>query len=269
MFVFLGLTFPNIDPVALELGPLVIRWYALAYVAGIMLAWRYVIWINQRMDVPLMTKEQVDDLVMYTVFGVILGGRLGYILFYQAGYYLENPGDILKVWHGGMSFHGGLAGVLISFWVFAKRRGIRWLALMDHAAAATPIGLFFGRCANFVNGELFGRPTDAPVGMIFPHGGPLPRHPSQLYEAGLEGLLLLFVLFLLVRYTRALEKTGMIGGAFLFGYGASRFIVEFFREPDEQLGLFFNVISMGQILCMPMILVGGCLILRAYRVESH
>ena len=261
------LPFPEIDPVALQIGPLAIRWYALAYIAGILLAWRYIIWINRRMRTPLLTKEQTDDLVMYAVLGIVLGGRLGYILFYQAGYYLEHPAEMLKVWHGGMSFHGGLSGILIAFWLFARKHKIRWLALMDQAAVATPIGLFFGRLANFVNGELFGRITDAPIGMIFPHGGPYPRHPSQLYEAGLEGFVLFLILFVLLRYTKALEKVGTLGGVFMAGYGISRFIVEFFREPDEQLGLFFGVVSMGQFLCVPMILVGLCLIWRARAVQ--
>ena len=261
------LPFPEIDPVALQIGPLAIRWYALAYIAGILLAWSYIIWINRRMQTPLLTKEQTDDLVMYAVLGIVLGGRLGYILFYQAGYYLEHPAEMLKVWHGGMSFHGGLSGILIAFWLFARKHKIRWLALMDQAAVATPIGLFFGRLANFVNGELFGRITDAPIGMIFPHGGPYPRHPSQLYEAGLEGFVLFLILFVLLRYTKALEKVGTLGGVFMAGYGISRFIVEFFREPDEQLGLFFGVFSMGQFLCVPMILVGLCLIWRARAVQ--
>ena len=260
------MTFPDISPIAIAIGPLVIRWYALAYVVGILLAQVYISWIDRRFHTPLLRQKARDDLILYGVLGIVLGGRLGYILFYNAGYYLDHPADIAAIWHGGMSFHGGLIGVLVAFWFFARKFEIKWLALMDLLATATPIGLFLGRCANFVNGELYGRVTDAarvPWAMVFPHGGPMARHPSQLYEAGLEGVALFVVLFLLTTRTRALHYTGLLGGVFIGGYGLSRFIVEFFREPDAQLGFLAGGLSMGQWLCMPMIGFGIWLVVTA------
>ncbi|MES2984339.1 MAG: prolipoprotein diacylglyceryl transferase [Pseudomonadota bacterium] len=257
------MTFPDISPIAFAIGPLVVRWYALAYVVGIVLAQLYIGWLNRRLPTPILTDKAREDLVLYGVLGIILGGRLGYVLFYNAGYYLHNPMDILMVWHGGMSFHGGFLGVLLAFYFFARRYQIRWLQLMDLLAAATPIGLGLGRLANFVNGELYGRVTSAPWGMVFPHGGDAPRHPSQLYEAGLEGLLLGLLLLLLATRTRALSYRGLLGGVFVGGYGLARFTVEFFREPDSQLGTFAYGISMGQLLCIPMMLVGIWLVVSA------
>lgn len=257
--------FPDIDPIALTLGPLVIRWYALAYVAGILLGYQYIAWLDKKQPQPFFTDRARDDLIVYAVAGIILGGRIGYVLFYNLHYYLSNPADIAAIWHGGMSFHGGLLGIFVAFYLHARRHGLAWLRLMDFLAVATPIGLFFGRCANFVNGELYGRATDAPWGMVFPGGGPLPRHPSQLYEAGLEGLLLFIVLYIVAVHTRALHYRGVLGGIFLAGYGLSRFIVEFFREPDAQLGTFAYGISMGQILCIPMVLVGLWVLCTAYK----
>ena len=259
------LTFPDISPIALAIGPLTIRWYALAYVAGILLGQYYVIWLNKRLAAPLLIKKAQDDLILYAVLGVILGGRTGYVLFYNLAYYFDHPADIAQIWHGGMSFHGGLLGVLIAFYFFARRYKIYWLQLMDLLAAATPIGLFFGRLGNFVNGELYGRVTDMPWGMVFPHGGPLPRHPSQLYEASLEGLTLFIVLWLFATKTRALQYRGILGGTFVGGYGLSRFIVEFFREPDAQVGYLVGGLSMGQLLCMPMIAFGAWLVMTARR----
>jgi phosphatidylglycerol:prolipoprotein diacylglycerol transferase len=246
--------FPNIDPVALELGPLVIRWYALAYVAGILLGYYYVSWLNKRM--PFFSEKAKDDLVLYAVLGVILGGRIGYVLFYNLPYYLDHPAQALQVWHGGMSFHGGLLGVLIAFLFFARKHQLKWLAIMDYLAAATPIGLFLGRIANFINGELYGRVTDSKLGMVFPNSDGLPRYPSQLFESALEGAVLFILLFLIVTRTQALRYTGLVGGLFLAGYGIARFTIEFFREPDAQLGFIIGPFSMGQLLCVPMI-VGG------------
>ena len=257
------LTFPDISPVALAVGPLVIRWYALAYVVGILLGQYYVMGLNKRLPKPILTDKARDDLVLYAVLGIILGGRIGYVLFYNLAFYLEHPADIAQIWHGGMSFHGGLCGVLIAFYFFARRFKIRWLQLMDLLAAATPIGLFFGRLGNFVNGELDGRVTDMPWGMVFPHGGDLPRHPSQLYEAGLEGLTLFIVLRILATRTNALNYRGVLGGVFIGGYGLSRFIVEFFREPDVQVGYLIGGLSMGQLLCLPMIAFGAWLVASA------
>lgn len=254
--------FPDIDPIALTLGPFVIRWYALAYVAGIVLGYLYVVRMAEKHG-PVFTKEAKDNLILFAIIGVLLGGRLGYVLFYQSGYYLSHPLEALKVWHGGMSFHGGALGVILAFAVFARKYKLSYLILMDRITAAVPIGLLLGRLANFINGELFGRVTDAPIGMVFPQGGPEPRHPSQLYEAALEGLVLFAVLYLLTRYTAAPKKPGFISGAFLAGYGIARFGVEFFREPDEQLGFLFMGATMGQLLCIPMIVAGTWLMARA------
>jgi phosphatidylglycerol:prolipoprotein diacylglycerol transferase len=257
------MTFPEISPIAFEIGPLVIRWYALAYVAGILLAYRYICWLDDRRAAPVLTAKARDDLILYGVLGIILGGRLGYVLFYNLPHYLHEPADILQVWQGGMSFHGGFAGILLAFYFYAKRHSIRWLQLMDTLAVATPIGLFLGRMANFVNGELYGRATEMPWGMVFPHAGPVTRHPSQLYEAGLEGLFLGFVLWFLATHTKAFAYRGITGGVFVGGYGLARFTVEFFREPDTQLGTLALGLSMGQLLCIPMILFGVWLVMSA------
>lgn len=259
------LTYPSIDPVALQLGPLAIRWYSLAYVGGILLGWYYVKWLHKRLPIPGLTPKVLDDLVLWAVLGIVGGGRLGYVLFYKPAYYFAHPLEILQVWEGGMSFHGGLLGTLVAMYALCRKHRIPFLRMMDAVAAATPIGLCFGRLANFVNGELFGRVTDAPVGMLFPRGGPLPRHPSQLYEAALEGVALFIILFLLVRFTRARTRPGFVGGVFLAGYGLARATVECFREPDAYLGYLFGAITMGQLLCVPMLALGGGLILRARR----
>lgn len=257
--------FPNISPIAFEIGPLAIRWYALAYVAGIILAQWLLLRLDDRKKSPLLSQSARDNLILYGVLGIILGGRIGYVLFYNASYYLNHPADIAMIWHGGMSFHGGLIGVTLAFYLFARRYKISFLSLMDRIAVVTPVGLLLGRLANFINGELYGRVTEVPWGIIFPHGGPMPRHPSQLYEAVLEGLLVFLILWRLATRSNALEKPGMLAGIFISGYGLARFTVEFFREPDAQLGLIGGVISMGQILCLPMIALGVWLVIRARR----
>lgn len=259
------LIFPAIDPVALELGPLVIRWYSLAYIAGILLGFYYVRWLDQSVALqPVLSGKQYDDLITWAIGGVILGGRLGYVLFYQPGHYAAHPELIPQLWQGGMSFHGGALGVIFAYYLYARKNKVAYVALMDRICCAVPLGLFFGRLANFVNGELYGRVTDAAVGMVFPHGGPLPRHPSQLYEAALEGALLALLLFIIAR-KGGLVRTGLCSGLFLLGYGLSRFFVEFFREPDVYLGTVLSFLTMGQLLCLPMILVGGFLVIRALR----
>lgn len=255
--------FPNIDPIALELGPLVIRWYALAYVAGIVLGYMYLGWLDKRQAKPLLTEKARDDLMMYAVIGIILGGRLGYVLFYNFDYYLSHPAEIPHIWQGGMSFHGGMAGVIFAFWLLARRHTLQPLRLLDYLAAAAPIGLFFGRLANFINGELYGRVTQSALGVVFPNSDGLPRHPSQLYEATFEGLLLFILLFLLATRTRALQHPGLVGGVFLAGYGMARFSIEFFRQPDAQLGFVLGHFSMGQLLCVPMVLLGTYFIISA------
>lgn len=260
----LSLAFPAIDPIAISIGPIAIRWYALAYIAGLLLGWKYVVYYCTKTP-NIMSKRDVDDLLFWATLGVILGGRLGYILFYNLDYYLDNPANILKVWQGGMAFHGGFMGVILAIILFARKRGISILAVLDAAAVATPIGLFFGRIANFINGELYGRTTDVAWGIVFPNGGPEPRHPSQLYEAALEGLILFVVLFVLSRKACVRHRPGILGGTFVAGYGISRIIVEFFRQPDAQLGYLAGGITMGQVLSIPMVLVGAACIVYALK----
>ena len=258
------LPFPMIDPVLVEIGPLAIRWYSLAYIVGLLLGWRYCRRLAAR---PPGTVDAValDDFLLWATLGVILGGRLGYVLFYKAGYYLANPADIIYLWQGGMSFHGGAAGVILAIILFARRRNLPILILGDIVACAAPIGLFLGRIANFINGELFGRASDVPWAMVFPHDElGVPRHPSQLYEAALEGLVLFLLLYWLVRRGWLL-RPGAISGAFLAGYGAARLFVELFRQPDAHLGFLIGPATMGQLLSVPMLLAGLALILWARR----
>ncbi len=253
-----------IDPVAIHLGPLAIRWYALAYIVGVLLGWQYAKYLARRNPAgpaPLLYTEVLS----WVVFGILLGGRLGYMLFYNAPYYAQHPLEALMLWKGGMSFHGGALGVIIACWFFCKMHKVSYLAFMDIVVCVVPIGLFFGRLANFVNGELFGRVTDAPWGMVFPHGGPLPRYPSQLYEAGLEGFTL-FTLLAVLAHNRAIRaRAGILSGTFLLGYALFRAFLEQFREPDAQLGFLWFGLTMGQILCIPMAAFGLFLIIRAYR----
>lgn len=251
----MALQFPDIDPVALHLGPLQIHWYALAYLAGFLIAWwvaKYICRLDQDKFRP--NQNDVDDFMSWAILAVLLGGRLGYIFFYNMPHYMEYPLDIFKIWQGGMSFHGALIGIITACIVYTRAKKISLFRLSDLAAVASPVGFFFGRIANFVNGELYGRPTDVPWGVIFPRGGPEPRHASQLYEAALEGLFMFIVLFALAHCSKIRNSPGLLSAGFLFIYGCSRFIIEFFREPDAQLGLFFGEVSMGQILCMLMIL---------------
>lgn len=257
----MALPFPDFDPVALSFGPIQIRWYALAYLAGFLGGWKYAMWIARQPGGPMRpTSEDADNILPWIVLGVILGGRLGYVLFYNLSYYLENPLQIPFIWQGGMSFHGGLLGVAVACIAYARYHKFHPLLMGDLIATVVPIGLFFGRIANFINGELFGRITTAPWGVMFPHGGGLARHPSQLYEAMLEGLLLFTVLFVLAKKPAIRRAPGFLFGVFLIGYGLSRLLVEFVREPDPQIGLMLDYFSMGQILCLPMILTGVLLI---------
>lgn len=258
----LAIAFPAIDPVAVEIGPVAIRWYALSYVVGILLGWAYMARVV-RLPPRVMTRAEVDDFVVWVTLGVILGGRLGYVFFYNPAYFVDNPLEILAMWQGGMSFHGGLLGVCAALYLFARQRGLDWRTVGDYLVCAIPIGLLLGRLANFINGELYGRVTDVSWAMVFPGGGPDPRHPSQLYEAFLEGALLFAVLAWLAWRTKALQRPGLIGGVFLSGYGISRFVVEFFREPDAHLGFLFAGATMGQVLSVPLIVVGLWLILKA------
>jgi phosphatidylglycerol---prolipoprotein diacylglyceryl transferase len=260
--------FPAFDPVLVHVGPFAVRWYALAYIVGILAGWLYVRAVIRAEKLwggpaPLSVTDY-DDFVLWATFGIILGGRIGYVLFYNPGYFFAHPADIVQLWKGGMSFHGGFLGCVVAVTLFALRRGIPFLSLGDLTCAAAPIGLFLGRIANFVNGELWGRPTDVPWAMVFPNGGPLPRHPSQLYEAGLEGLVLFAVLAALMR-AGALRRPGTITGAFALGYGIARLTSEFFREPDAQLGFLWGGLTMGMLLSLPLILAGIGFIVVAQR----
>lgn len=246
-----------------------IRWYSLAYVTALLVGWRYCLWLAARPP-ALVTARQIDDFFVWATLGVILGGRLGFVLFYKPEFYLANPVEIIKVWNGGMSFHGGLAGVAIALIVYARRYGIPLFGLTDLVAAAAPIGQFFGRIANFINGELWGRPVESniPWAMIFPdlNAGDIPRHPSQLYQAGLEGLALFIVLaWLILGRTQALTRPGFVTGAFLAGYAVARIVAEVFREPDTYIGFLAFGTTWGQWLSIPLLVGGGYLVWRALR----
>lgn len=255
----------SFNPVALQLGPIAIHWYALAYVAGFLLGASYLKLLIKTKALPL-APELLDDFMTYAILGVLLGGRLGYVLFYDLPAYAADPVKALYIWQGGMSFHGGLMGVIAAILLFAYRKKLNPFFVGDLIAAAGPIGLFFGRITNFINGELWGRPTGADWGVIFPAAGDgLPRHPSQLYEAGLEGLLLFSLLWLLAFRSDSIKHPGRISGVFLIGYAASRFAIEFVREPDKQLGFLYAGATMGQLLCIPMALFGAWVFLRSFR----
>lgn len=256
------------NPVALSLGPLQIHWYALAYLAGFIFGWWYIKYLARKLNMTI-TPQQIDDFLTWAIAGVLLGGRLGYVLFYMPSYYLQHPLEIFALWQGGMSFHGGLVGIIAATFLFARKQKLPALLLADLVAAAGPIGLGLGRLTNFINGELYGRTTDAPIGMIFPRAGDnLPRHPSQLYEAGLEGIALFFIIFILMRFTSISRYHGVIGGIFLSGYGLARFSIEFFREPDAQLGFLFAGATMGQLLSLPMIFSGLWVIVWALKHKA-
>lgn len=262
----MALPFPDIDPVAFSLGPLQVRWYALAYLAGFLAGWRYCVHLVSRdAGSARPDKSDLDDFLPWAIAGVILGGRIGYALFYQFDAYAAAPLELFKLWHGGMSFHGGMCGLIAALVLFARKRGIPVLRLSDLLACAAPIGLFFGRLTNFVNGELYGRTTDVPWAVLFPHAGPEPRHPSQIYESLLEGLVLFAILFALARRGEIRARPGLLSGVFLAGYGLFRFGVEFFREPDAQIGYLLGTFTMGQLLCVPMFAAGAGLALWAGR----
>jgi phosphatidylglycerol:prolipoprotein diacylglycerol transferase len=264
------LPFPAIDPVLISIGPLAVRWYALAYIVGIIAGWFYArtLIASKRLwggSAPL-TIIDFDDFVIWITLGIILGGRIGYVLFYNFGHFATHPFEIFELWNGGMSFHGGFIGCGVAIVLFALRRGVPMLSLSDVVTAVAPIGLFLGRLANFINGELWGRPSDVWWAMVFPNGGPLPRHPSQLYEATLEGLVLFVVLAALV-WRGGFKRPGLVTGAFAIGYGVARIICELFREPDAQLGFLWGGLTMGMVLCVPLILVGVGLLALALRRE--
>ena len=251
----LAIAFPNIDPIIFSVGPLSIRWYALSYIAGLLIGIKYIGYFVSKTPYA-MDRKNTEDLLVWLTLGVILGGRLGYVLFYNIEFYLINPIAVFKVWEGGMAFHGGLIGVISAIIIFCRQRKLNILAVSDAVACAAPIGLFFGRIANFINGELIGRITDVPWAMIFPRGDRELRHPSQLYEAGLEGLLLFICLFLLSRNDSLRAKPGFLSGVFIFGYACSRVFVEFYREPDSHIGFLFNIFTLGQFLSLPLFFLG-------------
>jgi phosphatidylglycerol---prolipoprotein diacylglyceryl transferase len=254
---------PQFDPVAIHLGPLAVHWYGLMYLLAFGLFLLLGRWCIQTQPWSGWSVQQLDDMLFYGVLGVVIGGRLGEVLFYEPVYYFSHPLEILAVWKGGMSFHGGFLGVLVAMAIFARKAGRPWLALMDFIAPLVPPGLAAGRLGNFINGELWGRPTDAPWGMVFPHAGELPRHPSQLYEFGLEGLALFALLWL---FSRKQRPCGAVSGMFLIGYGSFRFIGEFFRNPDDGIfGLMSFGVSMGQWLSIPMVVIGVVMLRWAYR----
>lgn len=256
--------FPDFDPVAIQIGPLAVRWYALAYIAGIVIGWRYAMRMAERPP-GLVGARNIDDFMVWAVVAIIVGGRLGQVLFYHPGYYLQNPLEIPQVWKGGMSFHGGLAGVIVAMIVFTRMRKIPLFAFGDLIGLVAPIGIFLGRIANFINGEHWGRPTDAPWGVIFPHAGDMPRHPSQLYEAALEGLLLYLLVAWLVHARGALLRPGLTAGVFLCGYAVARSIAEVFREPEVLETVLPLGTTWGQWLSLPMLLFGAWLVCRALR----
>ena len=265
--------FPVINPVLVEIGPLPIRWYALAYIAGLLLG----LWLMRR----LVAQERLwdgrvrpsivslDDLLVYAALGVVIGGRLGYVLFYNLDYFLAHPASIPAVWEGGMSFHGGLGGATLGIWLFARREKVPMLSVADLCAAVVPLGIFFGRLANFIKPELWGRVSDVDWAMVFPDpaAGPFPRHPSQLYEAATEGVLLFVVLMWAVRMG-ALKRPGLVTGLFGVGYGLARIFCEFFREPDPQLGFLFGGATMGMLLSLPLVIAGLILITHGWRARE-
>ncbi len=267
---FLLIDFPVFNPVAIAIGPIAIRWYALAYITGIVLGWIYArsLLKNDKLwggPAPI-SLIQLDDFILWATIGIILGGRTGYVLFYNLPFFAQHPAEIFELWKGGMSFHGGFLGCVVAVMWFARKNNVPILSLGDITTAVGPIGLFLGRIANFINGELWGRPADPnlPWAMIFPTGGPLPRHPSQLYEAGLEGILLFSVLAVMIRFG-ALKRPGLILGSFIALYGLARITGEHFREPDPQLGFLWGGLTMGMLLSVPMVIAGAVIVALAWR----
>jgi phosphatidylglycerol:prolipoprotein diacylglycerol transferase len=271
--LFLLIAYPVFDPIAISIGPFAIRWYALAYIAGIVLGWIYARALikNERLwgGVAPITLLQLDDFILWVTVGIIFGGRSGYVLFYNLPFFIAHPAEIFELWKGGMSFHGGFLGCVAAVILFCRKNNLPILSLGDITTAVGPIGVFLGRIANFINSELWGRPADPslPWAMIFPNGGPLPRHPSQLYEAGMEGILLFTLLAVMIRMG-ALKRPGLILGSFITFYPIARIIGEHFREPDPQLGFLWGGLTMGMLLSVPMIFAGVLIIWTAWRREA-
>lgn len=268
-----ALTYPNIDPTAIAIGPIDIKWYGLAYMAGLMLGWLYVrrliatprLW---RGGTAPMTVDRADDLLLYITLAIIVGGRLGQVLLYEPSYYFANPSEILKTWHGGMSFHGALIGSGLVILYFARRFAVSARTIMDLCCAAVPFGIFFGRIANFINAEHWGRVTDAAIGMVFPNGGPDPRHPSQLYEAALEGLVMAILMRVMTHHVLGLKRPGLVTGVWLVWYAMARTICEFFREPEAIHALNLQPFTAGQLYSLPMLALGIYFIVTARADEQ-
>jgi phosphatidylglycerol:prolipoprotein diacylglycerol transferase len=259
----MALAFPEIDPVIISIGPFAVRWYSLAYIGGILLGGLLINYLCRKTAPKLPEFNALDAMLTYAIVGIILGGRIGYVLFYQANYFFENPLDIIKIWQGGMSFHGGAIGMGLATFIFSKRNKYSFFVLMDLIATVAPIGIFFGRIANFINGELYGRATDVSWAVAFPNGGYIARHPSQIYEALAEGLLLGLLLFILARFCNLRQKPGTLTGIFISFYALARFFIEPFREPDSFLGFVAGPLTMGQLLSLPMLLLGVSIIFLA------
>ncbi|MBL6785653.1 MAG: prolipoprotein diacylglyceryl transferase [Rickettsiales bacterium] len=252
----------NFDPNFIVIGPVAIKWYSLAYIVGIVFGIFYMSYLEKKYDLKLFSKKQLDDLTFKVVLGIILGGRFGYVIFYNLPYFLSYPIEAFYIWQGGMSFHGGLIGFTLGVYFHSRKEKNGFLRNMDFLACATPVGICLGRVANFINGELFGKETDAIIGVVFPRGGMVPRHPSQLYEAALEGVVTFLILFILVRQKSVRQQPGRLAASFLICYGVSRIIVEFFRIPDQHIGYLFSFVTMGQLLSLPMILLGIFMIVK-------
>ncbi len=259
----IGFTYPQISPIIFSIGPVAIRWYSMAYLIGILFAWWLASLRIKKYNLGL-SPQNCEDAAFAATLGIILGGRIGYILFYGTAQYWQNPWEVFAIWHGGMSFHGGIFGVIIALFIFAKMIKYPFLKLTDLVSPLVPVGIFLGRIANFINDELWGRVTDVAWAVRFPRGGYLPRHPSQLYEACLEGILLFIILNLMWCNSKCRNRTGLISGAFLLGYAAVRVLMEQFREPDAQLGFLWCGLTMGQWLSLPITILGVCLIIRCF-----
>lgn len=262
------LKFPNINPIIISFGPLAISWYSLSYVTGIILGWYYALKLIEKKYSSL-KKQHIDDFITWVIIGIIVGGRLGYVIFYDPVKYFSNPVEILKTYEGGMSFHGGILGFIIVSFMFTRKNNIKYFTLVDVAAATTPIALFLGRIANFINAELYGRVTDVPWAFIFPGSDGLPRHPSQLYEAALEGFALFFILYFCITKYKGFKKPGFVSGLFLIFYSSFRLIVENYREPDAHIGFHAEFITRGQLLCIPMLIIGFIVIKYSYRSDAN
>jgi len=261
-----AILFPQIDPIIFKIGSFSIHWYAIAYVMGIILGFVYLRKLNKLKPV-IFNDNALDDIIIYAVLGIILGGRFGYIFFYSMDSFLSNPTILLQIWKGGMSYHGGMLGLIIALYFLARKHKLHFIRTLDLVTCVAPIGLFFGRIANFINAELVGRTTDAPWGVIFPYTNGEPRHPSQLYEAALEGILLFIIMSVLVRINSIRTKPGMLGGIFIALYGVIRIFIEFFREPDQHLGYYYTYFTMGQFLSLPMIIIGCYFIFRKAKLQ--